>query len=331
MMKRWIISLGILAFCCVSTPASAQTFDSFEAMVNGKIITVGDVVRYIRRDGEALALKFKGADLEDKLEDLYNFGLEKLISRQLIITDLESQGIQIPPKIIQTQLQEDIRERFGGNERAFRDMIKRESMTVEEYRTKIREDMIFDAARSQRIRQLGEISPRDVRKAYEKDLDKFSLPARCKFRRIGFKYADDAEKAVVLQKMNDLRARLLAIPDSVAREQAFTEAAETLGEGPEAKRGGDSGAVETSMLSDTFRNAINGLGKGQISEPFISKGWVNMLRLEEKAEAEPIPFEVLQPRIEKQLRLREEARLLDEYIASLRKKYPVNMYTDSKK
>ena len=66
-------------------PEGLITLDGYAASVNGRIITVGDVMTAIDPVRKQLARKYKGKELKAKLDEAFKKGLQLLVEREMIL------------------------------------------------------------------------------------------------------------------------------------------------------------------------------------------------------------------------------------------------------
>ena len=115
----------VLGVCAVWFPAIRPTeaaklpLDGYAAVVNERTITIGDVMMSIYEAEEKLRIMHGGEALEEKRDELFRSGLEKLIDQALIIEEFGSRkDMQIPDRMVDDRVNEIIFERFGNDRSA---------------------------------------------------------------------------------------------------------------------------------------------------------------------------------------------------------------------
>jgi peptidyl-prolyl cis-trans isomerase D len=121
------------------------------------------------------------------------------------------------------------------------------------------------------------IPEQELRAYYDKNKEEFRLPEAAKLRYLTVPKKPSArDESDVLTSANDIWRELRAGTD-------FAEMATTFSEGPEAKQGGDVGALipRTSMTPE-FANVAFSLKVGEVSSPFKDNKGFHIIRVEEK-------------------------------------------------
>ena len=310
--------------CCllpgIAPSQNARSVDGYAAMVNGKIITRGDVLELIHPNMKKMASQFDNRDeYNAALDELFQDGLKTLIEKELMLAEMEAEGIQIPPGATEAEVRQDIADRFGGNETAFREMLNRDGKTMEDYRAKKREELILDFCRLNFVYNLASVSPRRVRKVYEENLAELTRPAMVQFRMIILPYQSPEEQT---ERLEDL----ITIRKLIQNESDFAQAATAYSRGPNRENAGDFGKLPLQVINPMLRQEINKLKPGEISQPFAHKNTANLLYLSTREESDPPTFTEAQQKIERLLLMEERARLYDAFIGKLKSKYPIKIY-----
>jgi len=90
-----------------------------------------------------------------------------------------------------------------------------------------------------------------------------------------------------------------------------------------AERGGDMGWLAEKDLVPAIREALAGLKKGEVGKPVLGTEGYHILRLEERKEAELLPFDKARPLLVQNLRLRKAREIEAAYLDALQAQSPV--------
>ena len=312
-MKRFILFLAVsLGAAAVSAQApSGLLLDSYAAIVNGKVITVGDILALLQPARERLASRHEGEELKQKLQEEYNSVRDALIESQLILLDFEMQGGVLPDRAVEDHINGVIHDRFGNDRTAFLAALAAERLTFAEWRKQMKDQFIVSLMRQKEVSAKILISPLDLQNAYEKDRDAFALPERVSLRTLALDNGDTAkEQKKALKDAAKLRARILS------GETTF-----------EAESGGAAEWFEIGSLDETLRAAIAGLEPGALSEPLEIGGELYLVQLVERQAARVAALDEVAPEIEKKLRRAEFDRLDRIWIDTLRSKYFIQIFS----
>ena len=312
-MKRFILFLAVsLGAAAVSAQApSGLLLDSYAAIVNGKVITVGDILALLQPARERLASRHEGEELKQKLQEEYNSVRDALIESQLILLDFEMQGGVLPDRAVEDHINGVIHDRFGNDRTAFLAALAAERLTFAEWRKQMKDQFIVSLMRQKEVSAKILVSPLDLQNAYEKDRDAFALPERVSLRTLALDNGDTVqEQKKALKAAAKLRARILS------GETTF-----------EAESGGAAEWFEIGSLDETLRAALAGLEPGDLSEPLEIGGELYLVQLVERQAARVAALDEVAPEIEKKLRRAEFDRLDRIWIDTLRSKYFIQIFS----
>ena len=314
-MKRFlfllVLSLASAAVGAEALPDSGVLLDSYAAIVNGKVITVGDVLSDLQPRQERLAAQYAGRELEQKLIEEYDASRAALIESQLILLDFEMQGGNLPDRAIEDHVNSVIHDRFQNDRTAFLRALAAERLTFAEWRKQMKDQLIVQIMRQKEVSSKILIAPYDLQKAYNaKKLSAYSVPERLRLRTLAFPSTTTRANA---GKIRDrIRSGKFSFEQVAAKTATLQDATEFM---------------DVDSLNKTLRDAVAPLAPGGISEPIEIDGTLYLAQLVERQAAGIHPFDEVSPEIEKDLRRAEFDRLNTIWIDSLRAKYYVQTFS----
>ena len=314
-MKRFILFLAVSIWAAAGSAQvpvpSGLLLDSYAAIVNGKVITVGDVLSLLQPARERLAALHEGDELKQKLQEEYNSARDALVESQLILLDFEMQGGVLPDRAVEDHINGVIHDRFGNDRTAFLAALAAERLTFAEWRKQMKDQFIVSLMRQKEVSAKILISPLDLQNAYEKDLAAFARPERVSLRTLALDNGDTAKEQKKARKdAAKLRARLLSGETTFAAES-----------------GGDAEWFDIGSLDETIRAALAGLEAGAIAEPLEVGGQLYLVQLVERQAARVAGLDEVAPEIEKKLRRAEFDRLERIWLDTLRSKYFIQIFS----
>ena len=133
--------------------------------VNGRVITKNEVSFLLAPIYSQLATEFprRGSEFEKQFKEAQERILQELIDRQIILDEFKQLGASLSPNIIDNEVDRQIRELYNGNEKAFREELKKSRLTMEGYREMTREKMIVQAMRAEQFSEAAPPLPNEVR------------------------------------------------------------------------------------------------------------------------------------------------------------------------
>jgi peptidyl-prolyl cis-trans isomerase SurA len=307
-----LIPIFALAFCAHS-PLRAELADGVKAIVNDTVITYAQVEDFTAPAADALRRQY--ADQPDvfhqKLNDLISDGLEQLVERQLILHDFDVEGYKLPDSVVDELVQERIHDRFGDRT-TFMKTIQAQGMTFEQFRTEVRDQYIESALRSKNVSQEIVISPYKIENYYLTHQDDFKIEDEIKLRMIVLnKSSDDDTNTLSLAR---------EILSKIKEGATFQEMASVYSQGSQQHQGGDWGWVERSVLRKELAGAALTLKPGEVSDVIETPESDYIMLVEDKRPSHVKPLGEVRDDVEKTLRTQEQARLLKQWIESLKKK-----------
>ena len=350
----------------LAAPAPAKVVEDLAAKVNNEAITVSEY----QRAKEALTEQYSAAmpdffKQKDAAAQIEKAAMDKLVDETLLKQKAETMKIKVYERELENGVAE-IHKRFAQSpegevlppekaEAAFRDELKKEGVTMEEFRERIRKQLMVQKLVQDTIKSRAKMPGDAEVKAYFDNVTlvlngqeasikglseeamqdlmavagrfKEATAERVRLRHILIKVKEGAtpeEKKAALARAQNARKALDGGLD-------FDEAAGKNSDDQEsARRGGDLGYVVKGMLPPEVEAVAFKMQVGENSQPVESKfGW-HILRLEEKRAAQKLRFETVKSDLEQVLSQNAFAAELGNYLKDLRKDAKVQIFLGDK-
>ncbi|MBU4461161.1 MAG: peptidyl-prolyl cis-trans isomerase [Verrucomicrobia bacterium] len=310
----WMVALAAGA-------AGAKTLfeDGYAAIVNDRVITVGDVLRLIQSADRRSAMGLRESRLKEALEQNYREGLEALIDRELVLLEAKRRELDLQDPMVDGQINQIVRERFGDNRAAFLSALATDGLSYADYREQIRNDLRVMLLRRQEVGDRILVTPSEVRAAYEAGIDKYREPEQVHVRLLVVRRgATDGEAAVKLKQARDAL-------DRIAKGEPFADVARLVSEGPKASSGGDLGWMRPTDLRKELAAVVASLKPGQTG-PVVDVGdEYHIVHLEARREASVKPLEEVRTEIERTLEKAAIEKNAGDWMSSLRTRHYVRI------
>ena len=322
---KWILVVAVLLTLLATAMARGLPVDGYAALVNNRVITVGEILAMIQPIREQLVETYDGRELETKMEQAYQEGLDALIERALILEEFTAMGGNLPDRAVDDQINVMINERFKNDRAIFLEALAEDRMTIDDWREETRNRLIVNLLRRREIIDRVVIAPRAVRELYESRAAQYQLPKQIQLRMIVLhKGASSNDQAVKRKEAEKLHEKLLAGGD-------FAELAKSSSEGYKAADGGDQGWMDPMILRKELAEVVAKLEPGRISEVIETDEDFYILKVEAKKNASVIPFDDVRGQIEDELRKAGEEKMYKAWIERLKKKFYVKSLSRKKK
>lgn len=313
------LCLLISATSVLRAQPRATPVDGFAAEVDGKIITVGDVVERVRPVLMQLVKQHSGSELLEKQTEIFDDGLDKLIEQALMVAQFNQLGAQLPASSVRERKETIQRERFGNSRDQLISALRQVGKTEQSWEEEIREQLITQSMVQQFVRAKIHVSPREIRQAYEEQKSELQNDIELKLRSIAFKPATAANEQERLEKIQTVMKQL---SDGVA----FENVARSFSEGPKADTGGDEGWVNLSALPTELKTALEDRQPGELT-PLIETPFQSYIfKVENRRGGETLSLAEAQPAIERELEAQKYQETYEAWISGLYDQFQVRRF-----
>lgn len=317
LMKRTslpiLAALALQAACAAAAPVPSRgiLLDSYSAIVNGHVITVGEVLDAIRPEQARLMRQHDGEDLERAMMDAFRAGRDRLIADELILADFAAQGATLPERALEDHINGIIHDRFDNDRTAFLQALAEERTTYDEWRKRMQDQLIIQVMRQREVTSKILVTPYDIQVEYDAHPENHTVPERVRLKL--FVLPDGAE--IRLAELADrIRGGALTLDDAVAH---FHMTVQDAGE-----------ALDSASLQPALRDALAGARDGALVGPVSLDGTDYLVQLVERDPEHVTPIEDVADTIAAGLRRREYDRLEKIWLNTLRGKYYVQVFAN---
>jgi parvulin-like peptidyl-prolyl isomerase len=292
-------------------PVRAELEDGISAIVNDRVITVGEV-----RDSAAQAvdvLQREYADqpelFDQKLNATLNDTLETLIEDQLILHEFQTKYNALPDSLVDEWVADRVKEKFGDRITCIR-TLQAQGITFEKFRQQVRDQTIIEQLRVQKLSEDKIIiSPYKIETYYKLHQDDFKVGDQVQVRMIVInKISPDDTTA---------REKATEILGDLKKGSSFQQLASLYSQ-DQAQKGSDW--LETSVLRKELADAVGTLQPGETSGIIETSDECYILQLEGRRSARVKPLNDVRGNVEKTLRTQTQKDEERRWIDSLKKK-----------
>ncbi|MBW7908371.1 MAG: peptidyl-prolyl cis-trans isomerase [Kiritimatiellae bacterium] len=323
-MRTFSIFAGALLMASVAfanTSTEELPADGYAAIVNARVITVGDVLEFVQAGDLQMRDEFAGTELARRRQEAYKNARDLLIEQALIVEDFKKLGGTIPDRVVDDRIKEFIFERFDNSRAKFLEALAEEQITLDEWRTRVRERLIVSILRRQEVTDRIKITPGALQKAYDGQLEKWKLPARIHVRLIALPLPESDDALKEEQRQIAIRAR-----GRILTGEAFADVAREVSQDSKAAAGGDWGWRAPSDFSAELGSALEKLPTGEVSDIIETPAAIYLALVEGREAARQRTLDEVRPEIERSLRQAEAERLYSRWMERLKKKYFVQVF-----
>ena len=304
----------------ISIPkAYSEIIDRVVASIGTDAITLYD----IDRDGEAI---FKSIiqtsntqDVEAKLYSARKKILDKLIENLLLLREAESLAIEVNDEEVNGAIEKILKENSLTHEELLI-ALKREGTSYENYRKKMRAQIIRAKVIDRKVRASVAVSDEDINSYYETNRYDLTNDDEVRARHILFAVPKGAEKSFV----DAARIKAEKVLKMAKEGADFEELAMKYSEGPSSVNGGDLGYFRRGDMVKEFSDEAFLLNKGEISGLVLSQFGFHIIKIVDRRKAPPVSLEETKEKIRGILYNKKFEAAIAGYIQELRDRAEIN-------
>ena len=315
-MKAFVKALIPVCLLLGAATGRGEVIDRIVAIVNEDAITLSELNEAIEPYAKKIRDAFYGPEEERMMlfkvrEDILN----KMIDQTL--TDQESQrlGISVLESDVDQRLEKIKSEKFLTEE-DLQKALAAEGYTLEEYRKKMKEQMLRIKLINVEVKSKIAIIEEEMRDDYDKHKEAYQEKKKYHLRTILIKVPDLA----TAEQKEDALTRMKAIIEELKAGTAFDELAKQYSDDITAKEGGDLGLFSLEELSSQFRETVRWMKDGEISPVLETPQGYQLLMLQEGQHTPGKTFKEAKIEIEERLFRKLVDEKYAEWLQGLRKR-----------
>jgi parvulin-like peptidyl-prolyl isomerase len=316
--RRLWPALSVAILVAVTARPSAETIEAILVRVNGDILTKTDLeqrqVQYMRAKNLQPA---DDAALKKTIEEITPEVVSAAIDEILLVQRGKALNYKMTDEDFDRVVQNIRKENKLDTEEAFQAALKQEGMSLPElHKTLERQMLIARVTQNEVMAKVG-ITEEEARKYHSEHLKDFTKAGTVTIREVLVKVplengsmnvaADQAAK----QKADDIRKRALA-------GESFDQLASEFSDSPSKANGGLIGPLNTNELTPAFKQLVDPMKVGDVSEVLRGQGGYQIIKLENRTADEVISAEAAHDKISDALYEEKRQIYIRRYLNKLR-------------
>jgi parvulin-like peptidyl-prolyl isomerase len=316
--RRLWPALSVAILVAVTARPSAETIEAILVRVNGDILTKTDLeqrqVQYMRAKNLQPA---DDAALKKTIEEITPEVVSEAIDEILLVQRGKALNYKMTDEDFDRVVQNIRKENKLDTEEAFQAALKQEGMSLPElHKTLERQMLIARVTQNEVMAKVG-ITEEEARKYHSEHLKDFTKAGTVTIREVLVKVplengsmnvaADQAAK----QKADDIRKRALA-------GESFDQLASEFSDSPSKANGGLIGPLNTNELTPAFKQLVDPMKVGDVSEVLRGQGGYQIIKLENRTADEVISAEAAHDKISDALYEEKRQIYIRRYLNKLR-------------
>jgi parvulin-like peptidyl-prolyl isomerase len=306
--------LAFLLAVPAAAPLRAEVLNRIVLRVNDQIATLyeyqnrrAELSRDILRRDEAAEQRTK--DLAQAGEITFKDLYEELL--------LESRAEQLNVEVTNEQIdaaEAQMKQNFGiKSDEDFAQALAQSGLSEPQLRTQIRRNLRMREVMGREVQSRIKVDEDDVRRAYQKNQEKFRQPQQLQLREVVVLDEGGApaeQRASIAREIRQAVAGGKTLDAAVADEAAKGTASNVI----------DLGWVSPGDLDPNLESAVWKLPKGSVSDPVPARGGLHLVQVVDRRESRIPPFSEVQASVQAEEQDRVYRQELAKYMAELEKK-----------
>jgi peptidyl-prolyl cis-trans isomerase SurA len=276
---------------------SAEIVDRIVAVVNDDVITLIELNSSLKPYTEKIgSLGYPPEKEQELLFKVRKDMLDRLINQKIEDQEIKRLKVDISEEQIDQTI-ERIKETNYLTDEQLRAALAKDGLTMEEYRKKIKSQILRTRLVNLKVKSKIVITKEDVKAYYEKHIEDYGGKQKYHLRNIIMKvslFSDTKKKLEIQARMDEILEKLKA-------GESFEVLAAKYSESPAASDGGDLGEFEFDFLSPQLQTAIEKIKPGEFTPVLDTDQGYQIFFIEEILSAQGKTLEEVTPEIESKL------------------------------
>jgi peptidyl-prolyl cis-trans isomerase SurA len=313
-------ALGLLT---LSKPGFSQPVEvnGIAAKVNGKVITKNQVSFLLAPIFAQLSTQYprRGPEFVKQFNEAQQNVLKELIDRQIILDEFDLLGAKINAAVIDEEVKRQIYQLYNGDEKKFREELKKSRLTMAAYREMTREKMVVQAMRAQQFSDAPPPLPNEIQNEYNKireslrDLSKDKIT----FLKIFIPSSDPENPTATPETQLALAEDLVK---KINEGADFAEIAKTNSKDAFAASGGLQENVPRTDFAAEFAAIIFEAPLDQVTGPLLDPRGFTIVKVLKRELGPPPSLAAVRPMIEERVTRNKTSAQYERWIESRRKR-----------
>jgi peptidyl-prolyl cis-trans isomerase SurA len=313
-MRKSLLSIMIvLAVGLFGGTCRAKIIDKIVAIVNGEIITLSELDLYPPKPRGGFPATPNPLEQEGEILESQRGILDYLIEEKLIDQQCRKRGIKVPPRDIDTAI-EDVKRAHAVTHEQLKMALAADGVSWEEYRQQIGEQIKKMKLVSHVVRRDFTLDDDALRRYYAQNIQRFKEPDQIRTSHILIMIPQNADDLLVAA----LRHKGETILERLRRGEDFQELARLYSDDASAKTGGDLGFFKRGEILPELEGIAFNLKPGEISRLVWTKIGFHIVKITERREGRVIPFEDVTEKVKGQYVEEQSERLFKDWLKKLK-------------
>ncbi len=256
---------------------------------------------------------------EEWLKNAQKQVVDRMVTAEVLFQDAQAKKVKVDDKEVQEQM-DKIAKSFPSPEE-YKKGLKEQGVTEKDLKRDIGKNLAIRRLLDEKVTASVKVDEAEAKKYYDEHTKDFDRPEMVKARHIILlvdKGADEAKKAEVKKKMEDIQAQLKA-------GAKFEDLAKKNSQDGSAENGGDLGFFPKGSMVKEFEDVVWNMKPGEVSGIVTTPFGLHLIKFEERKAAGSISYAEMKNDLIRGLESQKKGDAVNKYIADLKAKAKIKI------
>jgi parvulin-like peptidyl-prolyl isomerase len=306
-----VAGLVTVALAATAHAGERMVVEGIVARVNDRIVTLTDFQERLR---EELAQRPQELTAEER-ERFIDGLLSSIVEELVLLERAEEKRLTVDEDEVDRSIAGLREQNKLEGDAEFEAALQQSGMTVDALRERYRQMMLLQRVVQSEVRAL-ELPAEEIRRAYERDKERFAVPAKVRLEQLYVPVGEGEDPTVV-------ESRVVGLIERVREGSDLTAEATLAGVSVE-----DLGAIPLEDLRPELRGQLEAMEPGEISAPIATAGGFQVLILKERIPPGYQPFEQVREQLRREISQERYQEQTQGLVERLKSDYLVEMHPE---
>jgi len=308
--RKLVMAVALAALATVVAAQDRTVIEGILVRVNDRIVTISDFTKRLQVE----LSQMQTAPTEEEIQQLTQMMLNETVDELVLLERATEKNIEVNDKMVDQALQNLREENNLLDDEAWEQAIESSGLTLEQLRERYRRTILLQRAVQGEVRPL-EITEEELRQLYQQQIEDYAVPEKVVLEQV-FIASDGTSEDDAVRRANGMVERV--------RDGADLKAEATLA-GSQLQ---ELGAIPVEDCRPELRAALDEIEDGEVTDPLVVPGGVQVILLVETVPAGYQPFEEVENDIRRQVSAESYESQTRGLVEKLKKEYLVEVYED---
>jgi peptidyl-prolyl cis-trans isomerase SurA len=308
-------ALGAVLLLAATAAGQGVVVDKVVAVVNDDVITLSELQKEGRPLIQRIRDDLRGDARATQMQITQRQILDALILRRLQLQEARKERVVVEESEVTATIGQVKRQSGFTSDAELTAALAEENLTLEEFKTKVWEQLVVDRLLTRKVRTSVVISEEEITEYYRRHGGDARQHPSVRIRHILVSLPEEPTPAVVAQARERAQEALAQLKAGVD----FALVAARYSDGAAARDGGNLGMIQKGELTPALEAVAFSLPRGGVSDVIQTGAGLNILKVEERTEGD-VPIAEVRDQARQRLFAEKLTQRMNAYLAELKQK-----------